>query len=76
MTLTELIATLGPVGGVALFMWLNRSPQKADRADPIAQKLDALIEEVRGHRSDTKAQNATFSEFAKGLAILLDRSER
>lgn len=69
MTLTELIATLGPVGGVALFMWLNRSPQKAERADPIAQKLDALIAEA-------KTQTTTLSAFAKDLAILLDRSER
>lgn len=69
MTLTELIATLGPVGGVALFMWLNRSPQKAEKADPIAQKLDALI-------SEAKSQNAAFAAFARDLAILLDRSER
>ena len=69
MTLTDLIATLGPVGGVALFMWLNRSPQKADKADPIAQKLDAML-------AETKAQTAVLSSFAKDLAILLDRSER
>ena len=69
MTLTELMATLGPVGGVALFMWLNRGPNKADKPDPIAQKLDALI-------SEAKSQNAAFAAFARDLAILLDRSER
>ena len=69
MTLTELIATLGPVGGVALFMWLNRSPQKAEKTAPIAQKLDAML-------AETRAQTAVLSAFAKDLAILLDRSER
>ena len=69
MTLPELIATLGPVGGVALFMWLNRSPQKAGSPDPIIQKLDALI-------SATEAQKTAFAEFAKNLAILMDRSDR
>lgn len=69
MTLPELIATLGPVGGVALFMWLNRAPQKAGNPDPIIQKLDALIEE-------TKAQKTVFADFAKSLAILMDRSDR
>ena len=69
MTLTELMATLGPVGGVALFMWLNRGPNKADKPDPIAQKLDALIDEVKGQR-------AAFADFAKNLAILMDRSDR
>lgn len=69
MTLTELIATLGPVGGVALFMWLNRSPQKSTNPDPIIQKLDALI-------SAQTAQTAAFADFAKNLAILMDRSDR
>ena len=69
MTLTELITTLGPVGGVALFMWLNRSPRKDEKADPSAQKMDALIDEVKGLRS-------AFADFSKSMAILLDRSER
>ena len=69
MTLTELIATLGPVGGVALFMWLNRGPNKADKPDPIAQKLDALLAEA-------KTQTTTMAAFARDLAILLDRSDR
>lgn len=62
MTLTELITTLGPIGGVALFMWLNRGPQKSEKPDPIAQKLDALIEAM--------------TSLEKSLAILLDRSKR
>ena len=69
MTLPELIATLGPVAGVALFMWMNRSPQKAGSPDPIIQKLDALID---AH----KAQATAAADLAKNIAILLDRSER
>lgn len=69
MTLTELIATLGPVGGVALFMWLNRAPQKSEKPDPGAQKMDALIAEMRGLRGE-------FAEFSKNMAVLMDRSER
>ena len=69
MTLPEMIATLGPVGGVALFMWLNRGPAKSEKPDPIAQKLDTLIEA-------TKAQTAATLAMEKSMAILLDRSDR
>ena len=69
MTLTELMATLGPVAGVAVFMWLNRAPDKANKPDPIAQKLDAMIELA-------KRQETAFADFAKSMAILLDRSDR
>lgn len=69
MTLTELVTTLGPVAGVAMFMWLNRGPNKADKPDPIAQKLDTLIDAHKG-------QAAAFADMAKTLAILLDRSDR
>lgn len=69
MTLTELIATLGPIGGVALFMWLNRGPSKADKPDPIAQKLDVLI-------AKADHGNSALSQIATDIAILKDRSDR
>lgn len=69
MTLTELIATLGPIGGVALFMWLNRGPNKADKPDPIAQKLDVLI-------AKADHGNSALSQIATDIAILKDRSDR
>ncbi len=69
MTLTELMATLGPVAGVAVFMWLNRAPDKQTKPDPVVQKLDAMIEVA-------KRQEAAFAEFAKNMAVLLDRSDR
>lgn len=69
MTLTELIATLGPIGGVALFMWLNRWPNKADKPDPIAQKLDVLI-------AKADHGNTALSQIATDIAILKDRSDR
>ncbi len=69
MTLTDLVATLGPVAGAALFMWINRGPAKSDKPDPIAQKLDALIDAA-------KAQTAATQAMEKSMAILLDRSDR
>lgn len=76
MTLPELIATLGPVAGVAMFMWLNRAPQKAGSPDPIIQKLDALIAAQAAQTAATEKQNASLADFAKTLAILMDRSDR
>lgn len=83
MTLSELIATLGPVAGVAMFMWLNRAPQKAGNPDPIIQKLDALIDahKAQGEASKaqgeaSKAQATAMADLAKNIAILLDRSDR
>jgi hypothetical protein len=69
VTLTELIATLGPIGGIALFMWLNRGPSKADKPDPVTQKLDELI--VRSDHSNT-----ALSQIATDIAILKDRGDR
>ena len=69
MTLTELMATLGPVAGVAVFMWLNRAPDKSSKPDPIAQKLDALI-------AKAEHGNAALSQIATDIAILKDRSDR
>lgn len=69
MTLPDLVTTLGPVAGVALFMWLNRGPQKGDRADDIGGKLSALLDE-------TKKANSAMADLAKSMAILLDRSDR
>lgn len=69
MTLTELMATLGPVAGVAVFMWLNRAPDKANKPDPIAQKLDALI-------AKTEHGNTALAQIATDIAILKDRSDR
>lgn len=69
MTLPEMVATLGPVAGVALFMWLNRGPQKGDRSDDMAVKLSALLDE-------TKKANSAMADLAKSMAILLDRSDR
>lgn len=69
MTLTELVTTLGPVAGVALFMWLNRGPQKADKPDAISALLTANLEEA-------KKANAAMADLAKSMAILLDRSDR
>ena len=69
MTLPDLITTLGPVAGVALFMWLNRGPQNGDRADDMAGKLSALLDE-------TKKANTAMADLAKSMAILLDRSDR
>jgi len=44
VNLGEYVASFGPVAGVFLFMWFNRSQTKAEKpTDPIA-KLDALIE--------------------------------
>lgn len=69
MTLPELVTTLGPVAGVALFMWFNRGPQKADKPDDITGKLSALLDE-------TKKANSAMADLAKSMAILLDRSDR
>ena len=69
MTLPDLITTLGPVDWVALFMWLNRGPQKGDRSDDITGKLSALLDE-------TKKANTAMADLAKSMAILLDRSDR
>jgi len=44
MSIEELVGVLGPVGGVALFMWLNRP--KASAADPVKE----LTDEIRGLR--------------------------
>ena len=76
MTLPELIATLGPVAGVALFMWMNRAPQKSGSPDPIIQKLDAMIEAHKAQGEASKAQASATADLAKNIAILLDRSER
>lgn len=69
MTLTEMIATLGPIGGVALFMWLNRGTNKADNPDPIDHKLDALV-------AKADHGNNTLASIAMDIAILKDRSDR
>lgn len=76
MDLTELIATLGPVGGVALFMWLNRNPA-GQKSDQIGQKLDSIvIQKLDALIEETKSGNKAMADMAKGVAILLDRSDR
>lgn len=70
MNLTDAVSVLGAPAAVLLFMWLNRDKgSKQPGPDPVAQKLDALIEE-------TRRGNAAMSDLGKSIAILLDRSER
>jgi hypothetical protein len=45
MGVDELVSVLGPVGGVALFMWLNRD--KNPKADPLAE-LSKTVNEMNG----------------------------
>ena len=45
MGVDELVSVLGPVGGVALFMWLNRD--KGSKADPLAE-LSKTVNEMNG----------------------------
>jgi hypothetical protein len=42
MGVDELVGVFGPVGGVALFMWLNRD--KNPKADPLAELSKAVTD--------------------------------
>lgn len=61
MTLAEYVAAFGPVAGVFLFLWLNRSQTKSEKADPDA-KLDAIL--------------AGVNRVERIGEILMDRSKR
>ena len=63
MTPTELIAAFGPVGGVFLFLWMNRTQSKGDKAADPMKLIEAKLDHIANNQTDIKTD----------LAVLLDR---
>ncbi len=73
MTLTEFASVASAPGGVMLIILYIEIKRRAGNPqptpDPIAQKLDAVLDE-------TQKANAAMADLAKSIAVLLDRTPR
>ena len=63
MTPSELIAAFGPVGGVFIYLWINRAQPKSEKTPDPLKQIETRLDHIVTSQADIKTD----------LAILLDR---